>query len=190
MENLKVVLGIRDYTERKRFREILRTMGVLIVGEGEEIRALINLSSRVCPDLIILDEKLGATKTLPYTKIFYESRLCPVILYVEQLDWEYLEDFKKGPTLSLLVKPVTALSLMGAIYTALTNFNTYLDLVTQKEDLEKRLEERRLIDRAKALLIRWENLTEDEAYRYLREESRRQNISMGKVAKKIIEKYT
>ena len=79
---------------------------------------------------------------------------------------------------------------MGAIYTALTNFNTYLDLVTQKEDLEKRLEERRLIDRAKALLIHWENLTEDEAYRYLREESRKYNISMGKIAKKIIEKYT
>jgi len=54
LENLKVVLGIRDYTERKRFKEILRTMGVLIVGEGEEIRALINLSSRVCPDLVAL----------------------------------------------------------------------------------------------------------------------------------------
>jgi len=190
LDNLKVIVGIDDLKERRKFKEILSTFGALVVGEGDEIRSLINLTSRTYPDLIILEERLKNKKILPYTKIFYENRLCPVVLYVEQIDWEYLEELKKGPSLSLLVKPATVLSLLGATYTALTNFNTFVDLMLQKEELEKRLEERRLIDRAKALLIQKENLSEAEAYHYLREESRRYSISMGKIARIIIEKYT
>src|SRR5690606_12407504 len=110
----------------------------------------------------------------------------PMIILSAYSDTRTVEEAIKAPVFHYLVKPVDPDDLAPAIAVARARFAEWLDARQQKDLLELRLEERKLIERAKGLLMDSRGLTEKEAYRFLQKTSQDKNTPMVELARKLL----
>ena len=101
-------------------------------------------------------------------------------------DTRTVEEAVRAPVFHYLVKPVDPDDLAPAIAVARARFQEWMDARQQKELLELKLEERKIIERAKGLLMDTRKLSEKDAYRFLQKTSQDKNTPMVDLARKIL----
>jgi response regulator NasT len=173
---------VRDY-----FRRILPRLGHQLVAVTQTGRELVEQCRAARPDLVITDIKMPDMDGIDAAAEICREEPVPVIL-VSAYHHPQLFERAKGEQhiLAYLVKPAKQSDLEAAIAIAMQRFEQFQELRQEAADLRQTLEDRKIIERAKGVLIRELHLDEDGAFRRLQKLARDSNRKMAEVARMIL----
>jgi response regulator NasT len=167
-------------------REMLLNLDYLVVGEVGDGRSAVNLARELKPDVVIMDIKMPDMDGIDAAKILTEERIAPVILLTAYSQKDLVERAKEAGVVGYMVKPFREADLVPAIEVALARFKEFEALHKEVDDLQLALETRKLVDRAKGILMDTQGLNEAEAFRKIQKMSMNTRKPMKEVAEAII----
>lgn len=156
------------------------------VGDGEKA---IEQAYLLEPDLIIMDIKMPKLNGLKASEIISKKMNIPILILTAYSQREYIDKAKQANIVGYLVKPITEANLIPAVEIALKQAETANAFREQVENMNKQLNERKLVEKAKGIIMEKYNLPEDAAYKKMRKISMNQQVTLENVAKRIILKY-
>jgi response regulator NasT len=184
---LRVLIVEDDTLVGMGLRGQLEKLGHTVVGQAATALEAKAMFERDQPDLVLLDIRLNDADGIELASELLRARRCPMIIISAYSDRSLIERASAAGVFGYLIKPVNEKALEAQIEVAVRRFNEQEDLRLEKEKLAADLETRKLMDRAKAILMKRANLPEDEAHRRLQQESQKRRISMAELCRRIIE---
>lgn len=185
MYRARVIIADKEKDFRHNLKEILRYNGYLVVGEAEEAQGLLQQAFQLSPDLIIIARDLPGNEGMYAVGIIEEHRLAPVVI-VGFPGEDMMEVARLPGVYGVLTKPLQEEMVVPVLEMATAFFERMTRLEKEAKTLRRTLEERRLVERAKSLLVEKRGMTEKEAHRYLQKLSMDRCVPVGRVAKEII----
>ncbi len=186
MERTRVVIADDEAIIRMDLREMLTNLGYLVVGEVADGTSAVNLARELRPGIVIMDIKMPDMDGIDAARILTQERIAPVVLLTAYSQSELIERAKDAGVVGYIVKPVRESDLAPAIEVALARFSELRALEREVGDLKDALETRKLVDRAKGILMDGQSLTESQAFRRIQTMSMNTRKSMKQVAEAII----
>ena len=184
----RVVIADDDVITRLDIREALEFQGYEVVGEAADGIDAVELCADLKPDVVLLDVKMPVMDGLTAAKIIGGAgNDIAIIMLTAYNDKQFVDKAGEFGALGYLVKPVDEKSLTPTIEIAVKRLKELRELKKTVEGQEKKLEERKIIEKAKGILIQNNSISEDEAYKYLRTISMNKRKTIVEVAKIIIE---
>lgn len=167
--------------------DIVEQAGYEVVGEGGDGFEAIEICQKQKPDLVIMDIRMPLLDGLKAGKKILEDRLTHSIIYLSAYsDEEDTDMASKIGDVGYLVKPLSERSLLTTIQVGLASGKRDQQLTDKVNALDTKLEQRKLIERAKGVLMQENNLSEEAAYKMLRNLSMSKRQSMSDIAKLIV----
>ena len=185
----RVVIADDESIIRMDLREMLAHLEYDVVGEASDGLAALELTEKLRPDLVILDIKMPGLDGIEAAERVSDRRLAPVVLLTAYSERHLVERAKSAGVSGYLVKPFRESELTPVIELALARFNDVQDLKYEVEQLRDALETRKLIERAKGVLMEIHNLKEADAFNRMRRTSMDNRKSMREVAEAILLTY-
>lgn len=184
----RIIIADDESIIRMDLREMLTNLGYLVVGEVADGRSAVNLARELKPDLVVMDIRFEGDDFdgIDAAKILTEERITPVLLLTAYSQRDLIERAKDAGVTGYIVKPFRESDLAAAIEVALARFNELKMLEKEVGDLKQALETRKLVDRAKGILMDVQGLTEAEAFRKIQKMSMNTRKPMREVAEAII----
>ncbi|MBL7183709.1 MAG: response regulator [Anaerolineae bacterium] len=186
MERTRVIIADDESIIRMDLREMLTNLGYLVIGEVGDGRSAVNLARELRPDVVIMDIKMPDMDGIDAAKVLTEERVSPVLLLTAYSQQELIERAKDAGVVGYIVKPFRGSDLAPAIEVAVARFAEFRALEKEVGDLKLALETRKLVDRAKGILMDTQGLTEAEAFRKIQKMSMNIRKPMKEVAEAII----
>jgi response regulator NasT len=190
MQPLRIVIADNESIIRMDLKELLEEAGHTVVGEAADGVKAIELTRKHRPDLVVMDIKMPEMDGITAAKIISNEKLAPVLLLTAFSQKEIVEKAKDSGVLAYLVKPVKEANLFPAIEIALSRFQEFAELERELEDVKNSLATRKILDRAKGILMDTYSLSESEAYRRIQQYSMSKRKSIREVAEAIVEAAT
>ncbi len=147
---------------------------------------LLVLVKQVEPDLIVIHHETISDKLIAELAKLNQHSPLPVVVFTQDDKLEMIQQLIKADVAELNLSPVNLATLTSTLHIALARFKQQQQLKTALDDVRVQLEDRKQIDRAKAILIKTRNFTEDEAYHTLRKLAMDRNITLGEMARNVI----
>lgn len=167
--------------------EQLKDLGYDVVGIARSGTQAITLANRLSPDLIIMDIRMPEMDGAEAAARIRSQRPVPIIMLTAYADKDTIKRAEAAGALAYLVKPINENELPPAINIALARFKELQALQNEVAELQESLEARKLIERAKGILMQRLGLSERDAYERLRQRARDKRIKMKDIAQAIIE---
>lgn len=167
--------------------EHLTELGHHIVGRAHTGQEAIELAERLKPDLVFMDVRMPEMDGTEAAQRIYQKNPIPIILVTAFTDRETIRKAERAGVLGYLVKPVQPEALEPAIDIALARFAEIKALRQEVDALHESLEARKIIERAKGILMQRLNISEHEAYERLRQRAREKRLKMKDIAQTIID---
>lgn len=186
MDRTRIIIADDESLIRMDLREMLLNLGYLVVGEVGDGRSAVNLARELRPDVVIMDIKMPDMDGIDAAKTLTEERIAPVILLTAYSQKDLVERAKEAGVVGYMVKPFRESDLVPAIEVALARFKEFEALHKEVDDLQLALETRKLVDRAKGILMDTQGLSEAEAFRKIQKMSMNTRKPMKEVAEAII----
>jgi two-component system, response regulator PdtaR len=186
MEPLRILIADDESIRLLSLRTQLLGLGHQVVAEASTGSEAVVLAERTQPDLAILDIKMPLMDGIEAAQRITEGRAIPIILLTAYGEAQLVERAAQANISAYLMKPVAEEDLLPAIMLALMRFREFQALRREVADLREALEARKLIERAKGILMRRLDLTEDEAFRRLQRQSQDTNRRLAEVAQALI----
>jgi len=186
LERTRVIIADDESIIRMDLREMLTNLGYLVVGEAGDGRSAVNLARELKPDVVIMDIKMPDMDGIDAAKILIEERVAPVLLLTAYSQQELIERAKEAGVVGYIIKPFRESDLAPAIEVAIARFAEFRALEKEVGDLKLALETRKLVDRAKGILMDTQGLTEAQAFRKIQKMSMNTRKPMKEVAEAII----
>ena len=186
MDRTRVIIADDESLIRMDLREMLLNLGYLVVGEVGDGRSAVNVARELKPDVVIMDIKMPDMDGIDAAKILTEEHIAPVILLTAYSQKDLVERAKEAGVVGYMVKPFRESDLVPAIEVALARFKEFEALHKEVDDLQLALETRKLVDRAKGILMDSQGLSEAEAFRKIQKMSMNTRKPMKEVAEAII----
>ena len=186
MESLRIVIADDESIIRMDLKEMLEEAGHTVIGEASNGATAIELVRSLHPDLVIMDVKMPKMDGIAAAKIISNEKIAPVLLLTAFSQKDIVDKAKDSGVLAYLVKPVKEESLFPAMQIALSRFQEFAELEQELENVKNSLETRKLLDRAKGILMDTYNLTETEAYRRIQQYSMSKRKAIKDIAEAIV----
>lgn len=186
MANIRVLIADDDPIIRLDLRQMLESLGYEVVAEGGDGQQAVNLARETKPDVCILDVKMPVMDGIEAVSIITDENIAPAILLTAYSDRELVDRAKDAGVFAYLVKPFKPSDLPPSIEVARSRFEQSLALNQEVSSLQEKLESRKLVDRAKGILMDEHKINESEAYRRIQIQSMNLRKSMREVAEAII----
>lgn len=186
MGDQRVIVVDSDATWRKNIKSMLAKMGYWVIGEAEDGVTGLKLVRARQPDLVIVEAFLPGMDGHEIARIIHEDKLAPVVLIASSTQQNVLEKAKNAKVFAFLMKPELEYNLIPAVELALTNYQEIVRLENQVKELKETLETRKIIERAKGILMETMGVSETEAFKRIQKQSMNKRISMRAVAEAII----
>ena len=184
---VRVVIAEDEAIIRLDLREILEEQGYEVVGEtgrGDEAVALVRDRQ---PDLAILDIRMPGIDGLAAARQISEDGRCAVLILTAFSQRNLIEEARDAGALAYLIKPFTQAELVPAIEVALGRFREMRAIKEANSTLEEQLATRRVVDRAKGILMDDHGLKESEAFDFIQKTAMRDRRKMRDVAQDVID---
>ncbi|MBM7867373.1 ANTAR domain-containing protein [Heliobacterium gestii] len=189
MHGLRVIIGEPDDLQRAELKKLLHVLGQVIVGEAEDGLGTLKMVRRLNPDLVFLSLQPSMKDGEHVAHIIEDERLCPVVLLVERGLRESIRSRQADTLLPYLIKPVQEMSLLPIIDLAVSRFREVSRLEKEIRQLKNTIETRKIVEKAKGLLMRNLGINESEAFRRIQKQSMNKRLSLKAVAEAIIVAY-
>ena len=186
MAKTRVVIADDESVIRLDLKEMLTNLGYLVVGEAGDGVSAVNLARELKPELVVMDIKMPNMDGIAAAKILTEEHIAPVLLLTAFSQQDLIERAKEAGVVGYIVKPFREQELVPAIEVALERFREFRSLEKEVADLKDAFETRKLVDRAKGVLMDTQNLSEAEAFRTIQKMSMNSRKSMREIAEAIL----
>lgn len=186
LPKLNILLADDEALIRLDLREMLSDAGHKIVGEAADGQQAVKLARELRPDFIIMDVKMPIMDGLEAAAIIGEENIAPVLLLTAYSQKDIVEKATKAGVIAYLVKPVREEQLFPAMEIAFSRFAQLQQLNQELLDLRDSLETRKLVDRAKGILMTAHKISEQDAYRKMQQYSMAKRITLKALAESII----
>jgi response regulator NasT len=185
-EALRVVVVEDEALIRMDVVATLEEAGFEIVGEGANGEEAISLAIEHQPDIVVMDIKMPKLDGISAAEKIAELKI-PVVLLTAFSQTDLVSRAAEAGAMAYVTKPFKPADLLPAIQIALARHEELLSLESEIADLSDRLETRKMMDRAKGLLMSQMKLSEPDAFRWIQKASMDRRLSMAQVAKAVIE---
>ncbi|GAA4679512.1 ANTAR domain-containing response regulator [Gordonia humi] len=183
----RVVVAEDDSLIRLDLIEMLREEGYDVVGEAPNGQVAVELAERLRPDLVIMDVKMPVRDGIDAASEIARKRITPVVMLTAFSQREFVERARDAGAMAYLVKPFTQADLVPAIEVALSRYRELAQLESEVADMNERFETRKLIEKAKGLLMDKHELTEPDAFRWIQRNAMDGRVTMKVVAQVVVE---
>ncbi|MBJ7288874.1 response regulator [Williamsia sp.] len=183
----RVLVAEDDSLIRMDLIEMLREEGYDVVGEAANGQVAVDLTESLKPDLVIMDIKMPVRDGIDAAAEIAQKRLAPVVMLTAFSQREFVEKARDAGALAYLVKPFSKADLVPAIEVAVSRYTELTTLEGEVVDLTERLETRKLVERAKGLLMTSQSLSEPEAFKWIQRAAMDRRTTMKTVANVVIE---
>ncbi len=180
--SLKIAVADDERDMRDYFQQILPLLGHQVVAVAQTGRELIDLCASAHPDLVITDIKMPDMDGIDAATHLYRHGPVPVILVSAHHDPEFIRRAEADHILAYLVKPIKQADLEPAIAIAMRRFEQFQALRKETSDLKQALEDRKIIEKAKGILMKKAGLDEHDAFRRLQKLASDKNRKMIEIA--------
>ena len=184
---LRVVIAEDEAIIRMDLRETLEEEGYEVVGETGRGDEAVELVRALMPDLAILDVKMPGMDGLAAAEVLNREKLCGVLVLTAFSQREIIEQARDAGALAFLVKPFQKSDLIPAIEVAIGRFRELRNLTGEIDALGEQLEARKLVDRAKGILIDACQMRESDAFSFIQRTAMSERCRMRDVADRIID---
>ncbi len=182
----RVVIAEDEAIIRLDLKELLEEEGYEVVGETGRGDEAVELVRSLSPDLAILDIKMPGLDGLSAARHIAGERLAAVLILTAFSQRDLVEQARDAGAMSYIVKPFQKSDLIPAIEVALGRHAELTSLESEVGDLAERLEARKVIDRAKGILMDRHGKNEQEAWRFLQTEAMNRRTKVHEVANLVI----
>lgn len=186
MMTTRIVIAEDEAIIRLDLRETLIEEGYEVVGDcgrGDEAVALVK---EMKPDAVILDIKMPVMTGLEAARLIVETKICPVVMLTAFSQREIIEQARDAGALAYLVKPFQKSDLVPAIELAIARYAEMQALTGEVAALGAQLEIRKLVDRAKGILLDKYAMSESDAFAYIQKLAMAERVKMGDMSQRII----
>ncbi len=182
----RIVIAEDDSVIRMDLKEELQCQGYLVVGDAGDGQSAVNLARELRPNLVVMDIKMPEMDGISAAEILTREKLAPVVLLTAYSDEELIERARNAGVVHYVTKPWRASDLKPAIEIALSRFQEFRSMETKVRDLEDHLATRKVVEKAKGVLMEKHGISEQEAFRRIQKASMNNRKSMKDVAEAIL----
>ena len=182
----RIVIAEDEAIIRLDLRETLEEEGYEVVADTGRGDTAIELVRQHKPDVAIFDIKMPGMDGLDAARVVSAEKICPVVMLTAFSQREVIEQARDAGALAYLVKPFQKTDLVPAIELAIGRFLEMKTLSGERDALDEQLELRKLLDRAKGLLIDQHSLTEQAAFEFIQKMAMSKRMRMRDVAAAVL----
>ncbi|HEY9476676.1 MAG TPA: response regulator [Mycobacteriales bacterium] len=186
VSTLRVLIAEDEALIRLDLKEMLEEEGYAVVGEAGDGEQAIALAETLRPDLVILDVKMPKLDGIAAAQRIAGDRIAPVVILTAFSQRELVERAREAGAMAYLVKPFQKKDLLPTIEMARSRFAEMVQLEKEVAGLSDRLEARKVIERAKGLLMLEHGMSEPEAFRWIQRTAMDRRASMRDIAQTVI----
>ena len=184
---MRKVLVIDDHDpSRRSLAGALAGSGYEVVGEGSSGKSAPALVAATTPEVVLMAVGLTDLDGIHAARNIMDATPTPIVLLTSHHDAGTIERAKSAGVMGYLIKPLRERELNPAIELAISRFNEFAGLQKQNEELKKTLEARKIIERAKGILMQRQGLSEGEAFSSIQKKSMDMRKPMAEIAQAII----
>jgi len=185
-ETTRVLIAEDEALIRLDLKEMLEEEGYAVVAEVGDGQQAVDQAREQRPDLVILDIQMPVLDGLSAAEQIAGERIAPVIVLTAFSQRELVERARDAGAMAYLVKPFSKNDLVPAIEVARARFAEMTALDGEVRTLEERLETRKVVERAKGVLMAERAMTEAEAFRWIQRTAMNERTSMKALAESIL----
>ncbi|HCI81238.1 MAG TPA: response regulator [Ktedonobacter sp.] len=182
----RIIIADDEPIQRMDLKDVLTKQGYLVVGEAGDGASAVNLAREIRPDLLIMDIRMPDMDGITAAETLNQEKIAPVLLLTAFGDQQLVERAKEAGVVNYIVKPLRESQVAPAIEVTLARYNAYRALEKETSSLTEKLETRKVVERAKGLLMQQQGLSEAEAFRKIQRASMNTRKSMREVAEAIL----
>jgi AmiR/NasT family two-component response regulator len=169
-----------------RLKKALTSLGYEVAGEAKNGEEAVSLAAQLNPDAILMDIRMPKQDGIAATEQIMSARPTAIVMITAYSERELVEAAVRAGASGYLVKPVSDEQIEPALTVALNRFAELRDLNGELSDLKEALEARKVVERAKGILMRRLQMPEDEAYKRLQKLSRDRRQSLKQTAEQVL----
>jgi response regulator NasT len=182
----RIIIADDESLIRLDLREMLSHLGYDVIAEAGDGRSALDLARKLQPDLVIMDIKMPDVDGITAAEELTRAKIAPVVLLTAYSDQALVERAKEAGVVGYVVKPFRETELMPVIELCLARFAEFRSLEREVGSLKDALEARKVVERAKGVLMEVHGLRESEAFHRIRKTSMDARKSMREVAEAIL----
>ena len=182
----RIIIADDESLIRLDLREMLTHLGYDVVGEAGDGRVALDLAKKLRPDLVIMDIKMPEVDGIAAAEDLTREKIAPVVLLTAYSDQGLVERAKEAGVVGYVVKPFRQTELMPVIELSLARFEEFRSLEREVGSLKEALETRKIVERAKGVLMEVHGLREADAFHRIRKARMDTRKSMREVAEAVL----
>ncbi len=182
---MRVLIAEDEAIIRMDLREMLTEEGHEVVGEARDGAEAIALARELRPDVVFMDVKMPGMDGIEAACVLTTERVAPIVMVTAFSQSSYVEQACSAGAMAYLVKPFTKRDIIPAMHVAVSRFTETRALETEVTDLNERLETRKVLDRAKGVLM-GRGMTEPEAFKRLQRLAMDKRRSLREIAEAVV----
>ena len=185
----RILIAEDESIIRMDLKMTLQDHGYEVVGEAGDGDRAIELAFLHKPDLILMDIKMPKMNGLKASRIIGEQLDIPILIITAYSQKEFVEKAQQDNVVGYLVKPISESNLIPAIEVALHQSGKAKRLKEDVQQAKQEVEKRKILERAKGILMNMEHLTEQQAFKQMRDTSMSRQMTMESLAMEIIDSH-
>lgn len=186
MELYKYIVTGHDKISLAAIKQVLCSRGHIFLGYSQEPQNILRHIRRTGPDVVIVEAYNNFHELRPMLEIIDEELLAACVLVIREETDEISEFLWKARNIGFITLPVKEESVMQLVDMSYLNFRRTLDYEEKVKKLNEALESRKIVERAKWVLVEDNRMSENEAYELIRKRSRDGRIPMREIAEAIL----
>jgi response regulator NasT len=183
----RVLIAEDEALIRLDLAEMLTEEGFEVVGQAVDGEQAVAMATQLRPDLVILDVKMPKKDGIEAAGEIVAEQIAPVVILTAFSQRDLIERARDAGAMAYLVKPFSKADLLPAIELAVARYAETAALRLEVADISQRLEARKIIDRAKGLLMTHQKMTEPEAFRWIQRTAMDRRTTMKVVAEAVVD---
>jgi response regulator NasT len=184
--SLRVLIAEHDSASLQHLEGELRELGHTVIGVAPDGPAAVSMTRALAPDLVILAAHLPVLDGAAAAERIHEERPVPLVLCGDHIGPELADRIAQLPVFGVLPPNTSAGLLRLVLATAHARHEAWRREQMRAEELHQRLEDRKIIERAKGILMQREGLSESDAYRMLQRTSQSRNVPMAELSRSLL----
>ncbi len=186
MESLKMLIAEDEQLTRTIIRTRLEKLGHTVIAEAEDGQQALEASRLYKPDAIIMDIKMPRMDGIEAARLIISEKPCAILFLSSFNEQELVDQAGQTGALAFLMKPFRKEDLGPALEMAVRRFRQIQTQTHEIDELKDAIETRKLIERAKGILMDRHQMSEGEAFKRIHFQARNQNKKMREIAQSII----
>jgi two-component system, response regulator PdtaR len=183
---LRILIAEDESVTALGLEQDLQSLGHSVIGIAGDGATAVSMARTLSPDLVILDVQMPHLTGLEAARLIHEERPVPIIILTAFSDEQTVMKAASLPVFLYLVKPASVSQLSASIVVATARHREWLAQHQETESLRHKLEDRKVIERAKGILMEREGISESAAYKILQRTSQSRNISMAELSRSLL----